>query len=76
MTLCQLTRMPPMLDQAPPDEFSEDERVRVRADLDRIQRGSFVIPDLYSPGAQEEVARRILEDDQKAGRIIIRDLSA
>jgi len=76
MTLCQLTRMPPVLDEAPHHEVPEDERARVHADLARIQRASFVVPDLYSPDAQAEVARRILADDQKAGRIIIRDLSA
>ena len=76
MTLRQLTRMPPLLDEAPPHEVPEDERARVHADLERIQRGSFVIPDPYSPDVQEEVARRIVADDQKAGRIIIRDLNA
>ena len=76
MTLRQLTRMPPLLDEAPPHEFPEDERARILTDLDRIQRGSFVVPDLYSPDVQEEVARRILADDQKTGRIIIRELNA
>ena len=76
MTLRQLTRMPSLLDEAPPHELPEDERARVQADLARTQRGSFVIPDRYSPDIQEEVARRILADDQKTGRIIIRDLNA
>jgi hypothetical protein len=75
MTLRRLTCIPAMLDQAPPHPFPEDERERVRADLERIQWGTFVIPDPYSPAVREEVARRILAGDQKPGRIIIRDLN-
>ena len=76
MTLRQLTRMPPLLDEARLHEVPGDERARVQAELERIQRGSFVISDPYSPDVQEQVARRILADDQKTRRIIIRDLNA